>query len=232
MTDMIERMMKFDPLAAAEKITGIEYKDTSNGEGFDNPSVALGLVLMQEHSKAKRQMLTERGDTTLTNTLERYLQIIGSIGFEEIFQIDFTNRWESLEHFFIYARRDGLLLKFDTFNSKDVNSGSLYYNWRPHNFEESWGKHTSSGSYRDGIWVGDHDAREALCYNIDTLAKHGVFVAPWEKCAFPWLLHYGDHERPKDEPFKDFQDRAARLTLERMNKFPVWAQEMIGAYER
>src|ERR1017187_5685094 len=121
MTNKLDELLKFDALQEAEKQTGVSYKDTTKGEGFDNPATALGFLLMRENAMAKEEILTELGDTTFNNDLDRYQSIIEKYGFEKVLEDDFidphnlSNPDETkYEKYFIYAHRQkGLLLAFD-----------------------------------------------------------------------------------------------------------------------
>ena len=83
---------------------------------------------------------------------------------------------------------------FDTYHTKDVNSGHIYYNWAPNLTDKEWFNYTSSGKlHKDkDVYIGSHDAREALRYHITMLREHGTFINPWIERPFLWLLHYAD----------------------------------------
>lgn len=219
----IDELLKFDPLAAAEKITGVDYKDDAAGIGFDNPSVALGLMLAHAHGQAKERALTETGDTVFSNELSRYRMIVEGFGFEEVLRDEWDSSWGHRESFYIFAHRKGLLLSFDTWSSdgrpQHINCAKVQYNWRP--AVDSLFDCISSGHmHPSGVWVGDHDAREALIHNLNTLNNRGEFVAPWVERPFMWLLHFDD---PKVEGY----DYAA-ISEARIKRLPQWVQDFIG----
>ena len=68
-------LLTFDPLDAAEQITGESYK-------CDEGTSALGFLLAMQHNQVKNERLMALGDTTLQNDLTRYTDIIKSLGFE------------------------------------------------------------------------------------------------------------------------------------------------------
>ena len=190
--EKIGSILGADPLDIAEKITGTSYKD-------DSATVSLGMVLMQARRKELDTLMAQTDDTVFSNDTENYLRIVRSIGFQEILKVDFTNDYskapESLYVFWHDA--DGILLKFDTYDTHRVNGGKFYYNWRP-NDQTLRGPHVlSSGSYTEEtengyVWAGDHDCREALRFHIRQLKTYGTFVKPWIRKPFLWLLHYVD----------------------------------------
>lgn len=216
----IDRLLAVDPLAEAERITGVSYKDKEHGEGFDNPATALGLILMQTNAVAKDKVLRETGDTVFSNELPRYQTIIEKYGFEKVLEDHWQSTWGPEEIYFIYAHRKGLLLAFDTFDGKRVNGGKVYYNWRPASLDVMCGATSSGGMTKDGVWVGDHDCREALIHNLTKLDNRGEFVCPWAKRGFLWLLHFDD---PKT-PGYNYQ----AITSERVSRLPQWVRDFIG----
>ena len=122
----LEETLRFDPLAAAESICGTDTEEY----------LGLGLLMAQGHARVKNQLLTERNDTTLVNTLDRYLHIVTGAGFETVLTMPFEGRSYSdrpapLETLYVLAHPDGLLLRFDTYGSDHVNSAKVWYNWRP-----------------------------------------------------------------------------------------------------
>lgn len=216
----LDDLLKFDPLDTAEKITGTSIHDDG---GLDNPSMALGFLLAQDHAKAKTEWLTELGDTTFSNKLDRYQSIIEKYGFEKVLEDTFAANGR-FETYFIYAHKNGLLLSFDTFGGDRVNGGHVYYNWKPLvEIGEAW-ECTSSGGYHDTaqglVWAGYHDCREALIHNLNKLNNRGQFVTPWTKPPFLWLLHYGDSKS------KDYDHVA--ITKARIERMPEWVQRFIS----
>lgn len=229
---VIDHMLSFDPLDTAEKLVGA---DTS-------ASLALGMLLNLEHGATKEKVLTERGDTTFHNKLDRYISIIESAGFEKALELNFTSNYSEDEKYVIYAHRDGLILSFDTYQGDSVNGGHLYYAHRPHN-KDKWPTAYSSGGFVSDVawpahgvpdnvwWFGYHDAREALLYNIEKLREQGEFLAKWPKAVskhgdrqvqyFIWLLHYGDHGQGKKYDYR-------AISRERLAMCPQWVQEIVN----
>lgn len=220
------KLLSFDPLYAAEQMTGQYYQD-------DEGTSALGFLLAMAHSQEKNTHLTEQDDTTLSNDLNRYIRIITEMGFEQVLQLPFAGKLFGdedyrHEHYFIFAHRQhGLLLAFDTFGGDQVNGGKLYYCWRPKDITQYVPYLLSSGHYcnydsPDRYWAGDHDCREAIRYNVANLLQHGTFLSKWpsDNGQFLWLLHYMD---TRQEGY-DY----ASITVERIAMLPQWVQEMIG----
>lgn len=188
----LEHALRFDPLDTAEQITGTRYKE-------DRATALLGLELAQQNAAIKEAMLHEANDTMFTNKLSRYVEIITGAGFVEIDRYPFSaksygDETRPEENLFLFAHEaKGLLLCFDTYRGESINSGHLYYNWRPHDLATGWAI-TSSGHYtKEDVWVGDHDCREALLHKIARLSEHGDFVTPWIEQPFLWLVGHGEN---------------------------------------
>lgn len=220
MKDQLDELLAFDPLDAAERITGLE----------GDAAAGLGLLLAQAHGHTKREMLEGRDDTTFSNKVERYLRIASELGFEEVLRLPFTGRaWGDEappeETFHVLAHRDGMLLRFDTYQCLDVNGSTLYYNWRPNQGVDAW-RITSSGHWHGytnpdhtGTWVGDHDGREALRHKIQRLRDNGKLITPWVERPWMWLLHHMD-TRPAGYDHDAINDK-------RIAMLPDWVREMI-----
>ncbi|MGE0714804.1 MAG: hypothetical protein AB7P02_05125 [Alphaproteobacteria bacterium] len=203
----IDELLRFDPLHAAGEITGHSYKTDPDTE-------MLGLVLALNHNAAKQEALEASGDTTMSSDLARYLGIIAGVGFEQVLTDDFVGRWGDEERLLVFARRDGLLLKFDTFRGKSVNGGDVYFNWRRN--DASFRPECSGSMVADDVWAGSFDCREALVHKVRRLETHGSFLAPWVARPFLWLLHYSDPDAPS-------YDHAA-ITAARIERLPDWVR--------
>lgn len=212
----IAAVLNFDPLAAAEKLTGASYK-TDEGTG------ALGFLMHIEHSRLKNAMLRRNGDTTLNETVERYQSVLDLLGFELVRECAFPVNDRS-ERDFIYAHRDGLLLHFDTFTLSSppmVNGAHVWFNWRPAG--EIRFPRGCSGGFCQHIepptLAGDYDAHEALIFNLGNLRADGHLVNPWVERPFLWLLNYGD---TKTDNYNRDAINAARIA-----ELPEWVRQMI-----
>ena len=213
-TELLE-VLHTDPLLSAEKLTGKSYKE-------DEGTQWLGFGIMQEKRKIVDRELTERGDTVFQNYLDRYQRIITEYGFELALEIPFIAKYDGAEErFFVYWHPYGLLLHFDTYEGKRVNGGKVQYCWKPADPDarETW-RLTSSGGYYDGVWVGNHDCREALIFNLENLRANGEFVNPWPRLPFMWLLHHGDIK------VEGYDYKA--ITEERIDMLPEYVREGMG----
>lgn len=246
MNEDLGKLLEADPLATAEafgRLCGLDYDDVSG----------LGLMMHISHRMRLNGALLEAGDTTLSNELQCYVDVITSMGFELVLDVPFMSTpWREepvvQEHQFFYARRDGLLLIFDTYHCNAVNSAKVYYSWKPHpEFDRRAHSVTSSGGYRsnqdwpehglpdDAFWFGDHDGREALRYKIKGLEDNGQFLAPWPASKSPkwvWALNYADLKKNDGSldthAYGSPEYKAVmRSGYERLLRLPQWVQDMI-----
>ena len=205
--DRIRDLKRFDPLDFAEKITG---KDSHS----DDNTVWLGMGLMQENKAALNKELLATGDTVFSMAGEDYLNAAESFGFGAGWSAEFG---EGEKECILY-RIDGLLLYADSYQG-GRNSAKVWYNWKPSNMD--FPRYiTSSGGMRNGVWCGDHDAREGLNHAMLDLAEYGEFLNPWKECPFLWLLN---HEDSKVEGYSHKD-----ITKSKVDQLPAEVIKMIS----
>lgn len=236
----LSQLLKYDPLTAAEEMTGKSYKT-------DRLTENLGLAMHILHVEQKDAMLKSVGDSTFSNTLENYLKIIESAGFE------FAKRWSFKsdgiydtvcdEFEYVYAHRElGIVLHFDTHRGVDLNSGSFYYCWRPDESKDNWGVTSSGGFESEGhrdwrkwdnditpddlYWEGNHDCREAIKFKVSRLKEHGTFLPKWPSPSSQrnmsglYLMNYMDWR----DPCIGYHD----LFTKKYSELPEWVKEIMG----
>jgi len=216
MTDPLDRLLAADPLAAVEELTGRRHSEWTRQDEI------LALFAGMSHATATYDALMAAGDTTICNDLDRYVSIVERCGFEKVLedQVAFAGNDihpASATQYFVFAHRDGLLLGFDTYTSGRVNSGNLYYNWRPRDAEA----HVSIGIpmggmyHPDGHYEGYHDCREAFVHRLGRLRARGTFVSPWER-PHPMLrlTHWAEYK--------------GALPSDRLSCLPDWVKEFVA----
>ena len=216
-TQVDPKVLQFDSLSEAEKITGKDYTS-------DPMTSALGMLLHIDNAEREVEMLAGSDDTTLSNELDNYVRIVEDEGFQLVLTVPFTtSRSKSAESLFVYWHPEGILLRFDTYESARVNGGDFYYNWAPNENVDAY-RFTSSGSFFDDegemVWSGNHDSRKALRYHISQLRSNGRFLPIWATQPFIWLLHYGDTEADGYD-YKSIND-------ERVDLLPDYVQKAIS----
>lgn len=139
--DDLKKLLNYDSLAEAEKITGVSYKG-------DDTTTGLGMLLMWDNAEKKEKILSAQDDTLFSETESEYLRKVMDFGFEILSKEGFKSTgWkdeEIKEQFYIMFHREySIFLVWDTFRGHR-NGGKMYYNWSP---KEDSLRCTSSGSY-------------------------------------------------------------------------------------
>lgn len=209
--EAVDKLLKFDGLSIAEKITNTDYKSNED-------TVWLGMALQMSNNEKLKTLLNANDDTFFSNTVSDYIRKITSIGFKEIYTEDFiytpdygdkNPQQEKMYCFFQYEL--GILLSFDTFDGERVNSGKFYYNWSPNDLHGRRGNITSSGSFIFGdshIEYFTSDFKDII--NIEGLPE----IPKWdydkvEYSEFESLKKPIEAER--DRIFKKYEDGGARV---------------------
>jgi hypothetical protein len=223
----LKELLRVDPLAEAEKITGQSYKD-------DETTSMLGLILHMDHTQNKQKALQANDDTHFQTKLSDYLRIAKDIGFETVYQKDFySTSSNNTEAHLIMWHPLGILLNFDTFWGKEkVNGGNFDYNVKPKNQDRlDWTVISSGSGFQSDkglIWVGDHDCREALRYHISTLKEWGDFICPWVKQGYLHLTNHMDYHDIEDLKWPEKSKAIDGLKKKRMLLLPEYVQKAIN----
>lgn len=215
----LTEMLKFDSLDVAEKITGESYKENDD-------VTALGMLLMMGNNSIKDEMLTAAGDTTYGSDFATQLALFLEMGFEPVLVDPFDGTdYEGgviKETYMILWHPDGLLAEMESYQVTRRNTAKVYYCWKPNPEivdDGMWAMTSSGGPFRDGIWPGNHDAREGIKHNLENLRANGEFVTPWVADQFFWFLTY------MDSKVEGYDYKA--ITDERISRLPQHVQDAI-----
>lgn len=184
---IINGLLKTDTLVEAEKVTGESYKTSK-------ATIGLGFLMMQELARDKEKLLNSNEDTVFSMGASEWKSVIARIGFKDILNLPFV--CEGIQEELVLAWLEpGIILRYDTFDGHR-NSADIYYSWKPDpdviEAHDTWEFISSGTGCDDNIWMGSHDAREALRFHLHRLFQYGTFISPWPKRQFLWFLHYGD----------------------------------------
>lgn len=182
----ISRLLTFDPLSAAEKMSGDSYKDSP-------ATMALGLALAMNHNAAKAAALQETSDSYFSMDFAGQLAVFADLGFTEVYREEFAGTYGP-DTYIILWHADGILATCESYNGTDRNAAKVYYNFRQADGGYPGYPLTSSGRMYGDVWVGDHDAREGIRHNLDALRAAGEFLPQWTERPFLWLLNYSEEE--------------------------------------
>lgn len=186
MNEEISKALAFDPIATAERLTGLDSHT-------EDSVVFLGMFLAQEQGKKKAELLRANRDTCMQNNLIQQIEAIEGMGFRLLCSGDVPgtdDKWR------IYWR-EGVLLFFDSYwGDKSMNGGNAYFNYcGPRDAMKCSNGHVGE---IDGqpVWAGNIDAREGLRHYLDALSEVGTLLPVWIERPFLWLLHYQDTKVP------------------------------------
>ena len=177
----IDQMLSFDPLAAAEGLTGKSYKD-------DRDTLALGMLMLTEHAAEEREELALRDDTFYGSAYADTLRIFAELGFKVVHNHTFSGSSGGDEDFTILWRA-GVLAVAESYRGVSTNNAKIYYNWKFADISQSYSIQFS-GHVNDGVVVGDVDVRVAARHILAKLEAGGEVLSTWIERPFLWLLDY------------------------------------------
>jgi hypothetical protein len=209
-TAQVDAALRFDPLAAAEYLTGESYKD-------DTKTSRLGFALALQHNAAKEALLRGRADSFFAMDFRPSLDLFTDLGFEEVLRDTFVGRNGADETYVILWHPDGILATCESYSGTSRNSAKVYYNYR-HESGGYPGLLISSGSMHGDVWAGDHDAREGVRHNLRLMRNEGEFLSPWVVRPWLWLLAYSDTDGDYDY---------AAINAERISRLPEHVRRAI-----
>jgi len=222
-TGKLDALLSADPLHAAEQLTGTSYKNS-------DATTALGaMIAMSNHERADA-LLRASSDTRFSMPFDEHLAVFATAGFQIVLDEPFTGTDDAAERFVVLWRPDGVLASCESYSRWDsTNSSHVYYNWRPDDPEDTdrWWPLISSGHMTDGVWVGDHDTREALRHKLAGLESAGRFVSPWpQPHRSLGLLSYADWRRCGND-----REQYRAVRRDRFGRLPAAVREALGAVD-
>ena len=211
-SELINKLTNFDPLDTAEKITGKDYHvdiETSN----------LGMALMMGRNQLRDKLLVSQDDVPFSGEIQNYIRVMKDLGFVIQLEEPFVGKsWHgevppNEVYYLAWHPTKFILAAFETYDSKDVNSASWYFNFKPYDFDTFWRLelHLSGSAYcgprenelpkEEWSWIGHWDAREGIRNQMSNFDQFGTFVNPWPKDAriWLWLCNYMDGEKKKTD---------------------------------
>lgn len=228
----IAKSLSRDALGEAEQITGESYKDDS-GTGM------LGMMLQHDVLQQRKALLSVAGDTYFGMEFSRAITVFEKNGFYRVFREMFKGHADE-ETFCIFWHPDGLLLhcsscymRLDGGNAHWLDSGNVYYNWKPFD-DKGYPRVPGSGGFKDGVWGGNLDVREGLIHNLTCLRAGGKFVCPWEYDPCVCLYHCQEEKVAHDscsEGYKghmELWDLLKEITRGKISKLPQKIQKGVG----
>lgn len=204
--------LDFDPIAEAERMVGISYKE-------DDAVTWLGMGLQQLHrQKADALLFLNRDTNSWNQNLQEWIEVVEGMGFE---LVAFGEIPDSNDKWRIWWMK-GILLFSDSYHDDtQVNGANAWLNYKG----PREAMHQCSNGFAmeiDGVpvWTVQRDAREGLRFALQEMGQSGEVLSKWVKRPFMWLLHYND---TKTEGY----DHKA-ITESRIQLLPPHVQEAIS----
>jgi len=184
MTENIEDVLAFDPLATAEKITGKTYSG-------DHETSQLGFLLHLQHGQMKNDLLKELHDTYFGMPWNDFCLLIETSpfgfkeGLKESFQTE-DGRTEQFRAWFEPSR--GLVLIATSYRGEDLNSCSVYGQLKVSPGFSPWKILSRCSHGGDGDKLGytyfSYDGREGLLSKLSS-----IDLQPGKEWCNPWMTH-------------------------------------------
>jgi hypothetical protein len=216
--DLVEQVLNFDPLASAEEMTGESYKTCKLTE-------AIGVLSHFDHNQRKRELLKSIGDTYFSMTWDELKALLPNLGFQILAIEEFPGDDNHTEEM-IFAWdpvRSALLTAHSYWGRKSVNTGTVYFCWKPTD-RNDWALNRCSSSPLEvnGEYVGrsyGYDIREGLKHFLETADRKGTFFKKWPGKPWLWLLNFSD---TRDKNYNYDAINARRISM-----LPKEVQELI-----
>ena len=182
MKEDIKSSLNFDPLQAAEDITGDPQNPLTD---------ILAIRMAVDNSNRKDTLLKSIRDTTFSMGMKEYIANVLAFGFEIIYDKVFTGRDQEKErHCILFHHQYGVLLNVDSFQGHR-NTAKAYFNFKAQKDRFKELRHVGLSGTHGGI-LESFDARESIRFKIQSMLQNGAFIQNWEEKPFLWLLNFSD----------------------------------------
>lgn len=195
MSDIIKKVLEFDPLGETEKLFGDKHWSEFSE---DENKLSMGLFFM--HNKNKDKLLKESKDTHFSMDWDEFIEILTSNQFKLGYKYSFPYE-DKTEKAVIYYNSDGLVIWATSYwNGKSVNGGTLYGEIKMHDVSDRSNIPSCSNGFYDfknGKLNFSTDIREGLIWFISQMNKYGTFLNEWEdENKFLWFVDFVEDDVP------------------------------------
>ena len=194
----LDALLCVDPLAEAEMYTGKDYST-------DAQTSTLGFALLQQSSKAKKEVLAAAGDTYRSMAYSQLGVVLHEAGF--VHGVNYPNPHPSDPdgQLDLWVHPEHALLLVSTSFQGAVNTAEMFFNWYPAGehpdaaVRRSLGSHSGCGDDDDRtVFLCGLDVLEGLKFHLRRLAQYGQFASPWYTPPFVWIRTYADADDPRE----------------------------------
>lgn len=238
MSTEFDKILNFDPLYEAEKITGKSYKEDPGTEG-------LGLLLLQESAQRKQEELALRGDFYRNIPFTEAVDVAKDAGFEPVWAHSGISHYGNPQKTIMFWS-DGILLKINSYEDR-LNSAYIYFNWRPFSgksdefgpifsFPISGGMQHKGEGFDDiegdpWVFVGNIHVLEGFKHYVEKLRASGEVLTEWYITDDLLGVRVGDEtkERPKVKSWASHRETTKKIIRKRVAEFSEPARSAIQA---
>lgn len=235
MSTEFERILHFDPLLEAEKVTGKSYKE-------DDETRGLGFLLFQESARQKQEELALRGDFYRNIPFLEAVDIARDAGFKVVWAHSGLSHYGHPQGTIIFWS-DGILLVINSYQD-NLNSARIFFNWRPFSgksdefgpifsFPVSGGMEHRGEGFDDiegdpWVFVGNIHVVEGFKHYVDKLRASGEVLTKWYITDDLLGVKVG---KEVESDFKDpnWHDKIRQIIRVRVSEFDEPARSAIQA---
>ena len=228
----IDRLLKYDPIAEAERISG-----KGHWSNFSEEDKMFALLLNMHHAENKERALKSDKDTYFSMSWDYLMEVLSENGFK------IGTEWEFIDDQYnqiykekagIYYREDGVVVFAESIGDrKRVNSGKCFYELE---MKEGVDSRDFYNLVHTGCCYGENklenqlDIREGLIHELDKATMYGNFIRTWEHRRSLWVLDYMEsHKRiDHDARYEVWNKQYNEVTMEHISKCPKGLQEIVS----
>jgi hypothetical protein len=189
----IMKLLNYDPLYEAEKVTGKSYKE-------DEITSKVGFINMGCNNRKKETALKEIKDTYFNIPVQECVEIFQNYGYKSIY-VDTHDGEYGLDIFYVMYNKDIYsIVTFDSFIGNKINSGEMYINvdfGSDENMKYLWKIPCSSSplkSYKFGRSI-HLDIREGAITKLKSILTNGNPIKNINENVWYWGVPYWINEK-------------------------------------
>lgn len=229
--DKIDKILRYDPIAEAEKITG-----KGHWSNFSEDDNMLALLMNIQHANRKEDILKSSKDTYFSMSWDYLIDILQKNEFELGTEWSFVDdQWGKInnEKAAIYYREDGVVVYAESYNNgTSVNSGKCYYELE---LKEDVNKNEVFCLIHTGCWYDENkienelDIREGLIHELNKAARYGNFIRKWENRNHLWILDYMESKNKisHNDKYEVWNKQYQEITKEHISNCPKELQDIV-----
>lgn len=230
--DSVDRLLKYDPIAEAEKISG-----KGHWSNFSEQDNMFALLLNMQHAENKEKVLKGNKDTYFSMSWYYLMEVLSENGFKVGTEWEFIDDQYNQTHkekAGIYYREDGVVVFAESHNDcKSVNGGKCFYELE---MKEGVSDREFFHLLHTGCCYGENklenqlDIREGLIHELNKAAMYGNFIKIWKNRRSLWILDYMESHKKidHDAKYEVWNKQYKEVTMEHISKCPKELKVMVS----